>query len=156
MTTWNLSQLTRRTIYSELRCELPLLLVSYSVIIKNTNNNKTVFENRKTIYTNKKKRRILFNSFVQLIEDDDFRRRLSHLEAQIWANEITEKVCDEIKANDIELYTIAFEITDTATKELLKRCATNPDFYYDAKNSADLKAAFAQISDEFRDIALAK
>lgn len=72
------------------------------------------------------------------------------------ANEITEKVCDEIKSQDIELYTIAFEITDTATKELLKRCATSSDFYYDAKNSADLKAAFAQISDEFRDIALAK
>ncbi|MEM7327174.1 MAG: pilus assembly protein TadG-related protein [Pseudomonadota bacterium] len=72
------------------------------------------------------------------------------------ANEITEKVCEEIKSNDIELYTIAFEITDTATKELLKRCATSADYYYDAKNSADLKAAFAQISDEFRDIALAK
>lgn len=72
------------------------------------------------------------------------------------ANEITEKVCNEIKSDGIELYTIAFEITDSATKALLKSCASNPDYYYDAKNSADLKAAFEQISDEFRDIALAK
>lgn len=71
------------------------------------------------------------------------------------ANTITKAVCDEIKANDIELYTIAFEITDLTTKNLLEDCATSPDFYYDAKNAADLKAAFDQISDEFRDIALA-
>lgn len=72
------------------------------------------------------------------------------------ANEITRKVCDEIKSQDIELYTIAFEITDAATKDLLKKCASSADYYFDAKNSADLKAAFAQISDEFRDIAIAK
>jgi Flp pilus assembly protein TadG len=72
------------------------------------------------------------------------------------ANENTEKVCDEIKAADIELYTIAFEIDDSDTKKLLRDCATDPDFYYDAKDSADLKEAFAKISDEFRDIALAR
>ncbi|MEL6825798.1 MAG: hypothetical protein AAFN91_06065 [Pseudomonadota bacterium] len=71
------------------------------------------------------------------------------------ANTITTAVCDEIKSNDIELYTIAFELTDTVTKDLLEDCATSPDFYYDATNAADLKAAFDQISDEFRDIALA-
>ncbi|MEL7539896.1 MAG: VWA domain-containing protein [Pseudomonadota bacterium] len=71
------------------------------------------------------------------------------------ANTVTTAVCDEIKSNDIELYTIAFELTDITTKKLLEDCATTPDFYYDAKNAEDLKAAFDQISDEFRDIALA-
>lgn len=72
------------------------------------------------------------------------------------ADTYTEDMCDEIKANDIELYTIAFEIDDVATKTLLRNCATDSSFYYDAKNSADLKDAFAQISNEFRDIALAR
>jgi len=71
------------------------------------------------------------------------------------ANEITKAVCDEIKSNDIELYTIAFEIDDATTKDLLKQCATSTDYYYDAKNAVDLKDAFDKISNEFRDIALA-
>lgn len=75
---------------------------------------------------------------------------------KIEANNITEDVCDEIKSDGIELYTIAFEIDDSATKTLLRNCATDPDFYYDAKNSADLKQAFEKIGESFRDIALAK
>lgn len=71
------------------------------------------------------------------------------------ANDITKAVCDEIKSKEIELYTIAFEIDDATTKDLLKQCATSSDFYYDAKNAADLKDAFDKISNEFRDIALA-
>lgn len=75
---------------------------------------------------------------------------------KIAANNITEEVCDEIKSDGIELYTIAFEIDDSVTKTLLRNCATDPDFYYDAKNSADLKQAFEKIGESFRDIALAK
>ncbi|MDJ0922688.1 MAG: pilus assembly protein [Henriciella sp.] len=72
------------------------------------------------------------------------------------ADDITEDVCDEIKAQQIELYTIAFEITDTATKQLLEGCATSADFYYDASNASELLDAFKQIGNEFREIALAR
>lgn len=72
------------------------------------------------------------------------------------ANTITASVCDEIKAQQIELYTIAFEITDATTKKLLQDCATSVDTYYDAKDADDLKSAFKQIGNEFREIALAR
>ncbi len=71
------------------------------------------------------------------------------------ANDNTELVCDEIKSKEIELYTIAFEIDDDDTKELLEDCATSADHYFDASNAAELKEAFEDIGDEFRDIALA-
>ncbi len=72
------------------------------------------------------------------------------------ANDITEDVCDEIKSYQIELYTIAFELDDLATKALLEGCATSSDYYYDASNSAELEKAFDNIGSEFRDIALAR
>lgn len=74
----------------------------------------------------------------------------------IQANDITEAVCDEIKDAGIEVYTIAFEIDDSATKDLLEDCATDSNYYFDAKNSADLKEAFENIGDTFRDIAIAR
>lgn len=80
-----------------------------------------------------------------------------HTGSDVWsANKITEDVCDEVKAQGIEIYTIAFEVSDSATKTLLEDCATDSTYYYDAKNSADLKQAFESIGDTFRDIALAE
>lgn len=75
--------------------------------------------------------------------------------SQTEADQITRKVCNEIKSNGIELYTIAFEISDAKTKSLLRSCATSPTNYYDAKSASDLKAAFEKIGTQFRDIALA-
>ncbi|MEO1661811.1 MAG: pilus assembly protein TadG-related protein [Pseudomonadota bacterium] len=80
-----------------------------------------------------------------------------HTSSDVWAaNDITEDVCDEVKSQGIEIYTIAFEVSDSTTKTLLEDCATDSTYYYDAKNSSDLKQAFENIGDTFREIALAK
>ena len=71
------------------------------------------------------------------------------------ADHITEDVCDAIKAEGIELYTVAFEIEDEDTKALLRRCASQRDFYFDARNAEALQIAFKKISDNFARVSLA-
>lgn len=61
------------------------------------------------------------------------------------ANNVTKKLCQNIDGNGIEIYTIAYEITDTATKNLMRNCATKPDMYFDASNSSQLDDAFDAI-----------
>lgn len=72
------------------------------------------------------------------------------------ANKITRAACNEIKANGIELYTIAFEITDTTTKDMLRECASSTANYFDASDALKLQAAFANIGENFREIAIAR
>lgn len=71
------------------------------------------------------------------------------------ADRITEDVCDAIKAEGIELYTVAFEIDDEDTKALLRRCASQRGFYFDARNSEALENAFQKIADNFARVSLA-
>ena len=61
------------------------------------------------------------------------------------ANDITKKMCNEIKADKIDIYTIAYEVTDFDVKSVLRNCATSPSNYFDASNAAALKEAFKKI-----------
>lgn len=61
------------------------------------------------------------------------------------ANTMTQEVCDAIKADNVLVFTVGFEVTDAAAIALLRNCATAPNFAYDAKNPAALKKAFADI-----------
>jgi Flp pilus assembly protein TadG len=70
------------------------------------------------------------------------------------ADKITKAVCDEIKSQGIELYTIAFELDDQDTKALLLECATLPRYFFDADSAQSLNSAFETISDNFSNVAL--
>lgn len=61
------------------------------------------------------------------------------------ANDTTKKICRNIKGKNIELYTIAYEVSDTSTRKLLRRCASETTHYFDAANSAQLTEAFDVI-----------
>ena len=68
-----------------------------------------------------------------------------------------EAACANVKASDIELYTVAFEIDDDVTKQLLKDCATDPDtMAFDASNPAELTAAFTAIGEQISLLRLAQ
>jgi Mg-chelatase subunit ChlD len=64
------------------------------------------------------------------------------------SNQYLKEVCDNVKDDDITVYTVAFEITNTTIKNLMKDCASDPSMYFEAKNSQQLKDSFAQIADE--------
>lgn len=72
------------------------------------------------------------------------------------ANDRTKEICANVKKDEIVVYTIAFELTDTTIKGILEACATSPAHYFDATNSNELSNAFASIATSLRKISLSK
>ncbi len=70
------------------------------------------------------------------------------------ANKITDELCDAVKDDDIIVYTIAFAVSDYTIKALLEDCGSTPSHYFDAKNAAELNAAFESIAGTLRTISL--
>lgn len=72
------------------------------------------------------------------------------------ANNLTEEICAQVKAQDIVIYTVAFEVTDASIKDILSDCASGPANYFDAKDSKSLATAFNSIAASLRNISLSK
>ena len=70
------------------------------------------------------------------------------------ANGRTLEACNYAKNMDIEIYTIAFGLTDAETIEILEGCASDIEQFYSADNASELMSAFEDIGKSFRDIAL--
>lgn len=75
------------------------------------------------------------------------------VQADTW----TAELCTNIKAQKIEVYTVAFDIgSDTVARNLVKKCATDDAHFYDAANSADLIAAFDAIAASLQALHISK
>lgn len=61
------------------------------------------------------------------------------------ANQLTAELCNNIKADGIEIFTIAFDIADMTIKNLLQDCASAGGGYYDVSNAGALADAFSDI-----------
>lgn len=72
------------------------------------------------------------------------------------ANNLTIELCKNIKAEKITVYTVAFEVTDTTIKDILRGCASSPSYYFDAKDPKALTSAFASIAASLRNISLSR
>ena len=56
-------------------------------------------------------------------------------------------LCSGMKAKGIKVYTVGFDLgTDTTAKNMLKSCASDATYFYDAANGDALKAAFRDIA----------
>ena len=66
--------------------------------------------------------------------------------SRIAADQLTRDICSNIKQDGIEIYSIAFEVTDGATKHMLEQCSSGVGFFYDASNSSQLLKAFEAIA----------
>ncbi|MBI1206439.1 MAG: pilus assembly protein [Azospirillum sp.] len=64
-------------------------------------------------------------------------------------------VCDNMKAKGIVVYTIAVEVTNSSTINLLRSCATDTGKYFSA-SAADLTAVFHTIGGALSNLRLAK
>jgi Mg-chelatase subunit ChlD len=62
------------------------------------------------------------------------------------ANKLTAELCSSIKKTGIDIYTIAFDVSDVTIKSILQSCATSPSFYYDATTVSSMQEAFGQIA----------
>ena len=72
------------------------------------------------------------------------------------ADGYTLELCQEIKDEGVIIYTIAFEVTDAATQDLLNDCATSADAYFNATDAAALSDAFGEIGNNLQELALTK
>jgi hypothetical protein len=57
-----------------------------------------------------------------------------------------QQVCSAIKSQGITLYTIGFELPNNTARNFMRDCATDTTKAFDAANSTELQAAFAQIA----------
>lgn len=72
------------------------------------------------------------------------------------ANNLTAGACADIKFDGIEIYTVAFEVSDATTLNMLRTCASHPNKFFDASNAALLKSAFETIGDELAQVRLSR
>ena len=71
------------------------------------------------------------------------------------ANKKTDKLCTEAKRDDVTIYTIAYDVNDTATKSMLTACATDGSKFFDAGNASELNDAFKAIGDALNELRIA-
>lgn len=70
------------------------------------------------------------------------------------ADKLTAQLCAKIKADKIEIHTIAYDISDASTRSMISTCATNVDMFYNATDAGALKDAFSDIGDSLAKVRL--
>ncbi|WP_457936129.1 pilus assembly protein TadG-related protein [Mesorhizobium sp. 10J20-29] len=68
----------------------------------------------------------------------------------------TVEICDYMKSHQIEIYTVAFMVTDPETKAMLEDCAAVPRHYFDASDAAKLLSAFSGIAQSLAQVRLVR
>ncbi len=64
-------------------------------------------------------------------------------------NARTAEACTNAKTlGDVEIYTIAFQVSDQTTIDMLEDCATKPSMAYKSESNSELTVAFSQIAKE--------
>lgn len=70
------------------------------------------------------------------------------------ADQAMGQLCGIAKTSGVEMYTIAFKVTDNGIKQNLQTCASDGAHYYDAQNNQALSDAFNKISGSVIKLAL--
>jgi Flp pilus assembly protein TadG len=68
----------------------------------------------------------------------------------------TAQLCENIKADGIKLYTIAFKVGKSSSLQMLKACATDPSYAFDAQDNTALKNVFNLIAGSLATLRLTK
>lgn len=65
-------------------------------------------------------------------------------------------VCTSMKENNIIVYTVAFRDPGSSTENLLRNCATQPEYYFDSPTGEELKQAFRMIGDSLSNLRVSR
>lgn len=71
------------------------------------------------------------------------------------SNPNTEDMCGNMKAKDIEVYTVAVQVDATA-QTLLRRCATDADHYFPVDSASGIGAAFDRIAGAIENLRISR
>lgn len=66
------------------------------------------------------------------------------------------EICNNMKALDIIVYTITFQLYDTDTQNLFSACATDPSKYFNSPSGEELRTAFRAIGAELSNLRIAQ
>lgn len=69
------------------------------------------------------------------------------------AKQQARKLCDNIKAANITVFAVAYDLPNHA-HDILKACASQPTYFFDAQTGTDLRDAFKAIADELTGLRL--
>lgn len=69
------------------------------------------------------------------------------------SNEQAEGICDAMKAENIQVFSVAFQ-APPAGETILQTCASSTDHYYNATSSTELKEAYRSIASQLTGLAL--
>lgn len=62
------------------------------------------------------------------------------------ADAYTQQMCDAISDDGVLIYTVAFEISNSRTRNMLRDCASEESMYFNANSNSELSAAFEAIA----------
>ncbi|MBL6432166.1 MAG: hypothetical protein HPM95_17905 [Alphaproteobacteria bacterium] len=68
----------------------------------------------------------------------------------------TSLACENAKKDSINVYTVAFQINDSNTVNMMRNCASNANMAFDARSNGDLVDAFKRIAEEISKLRLNK
>jgi hypothetical protein len=71
-------------------------------------------------------------------------------------NERTREACANAKSDGITIYTIAFDLDNSVTRDLLRDCASAPEMAFTPNDGSELIAAFQGIAEELSNLRIAK
>jgi hypothetical protein len=88
----------------------------------------------------------LLNGVLHGVIPPQYRRNITSGNQYVqYVNARQTQLCNNIKAVDIEIYTVIFRETDRATENMMRNCATSSGHFYRADNAAELQQAFNAI-----------
>ena len=73
-----------------------------------------------------------------------------------YSNTLTAQLCENIKKDNITVYTIQFDVVDSSLKKLLTDCASEPVKSYQAANASELVSVFDNIVADLSQVRLVK
>jgi hypothetical protein len=65
-------------------------------------------------------------------------------------------VCTAMKQKGIIVYTVVFDLNSTMAGNLLRDCASQPDYYFNTPDGAALRQAFRTIGDSLANLRISK
>lgn len=66
------------------------------------------------------------------------------------------ELCDAMKAREVAVYTVGFDLRDSSAIDVLRDCATDEDHFYRAENGDDLRMAFRDIAVRLKNLRISK
>ncbi|MFZ4124691.1 MAG: pilus assembly protein TadG-related protein [Rickettsiales bacterium] len=66
------------------------------------------------------------------------------------------QVCESMKQENILVYTVAFDAPGANIENLLRACASNPDYFFNSPTPEDLSAAFKAIGDSLSNLRVSR